>query len=53
MVHFIKTAAHPYLINLLNVEESPAQVHLFYEYVPLKLEPWVLGVSHDLTLQLL
>ena len=49
MVHFIKTIKHPYLVNLANTTEEPNACHLYYEYVPIKLESWLLAVNPDLT----
>ena len=48
MVHFIKSATHPFLVSLTRVQPQNPSVHLYYEYAPLKFEPWLLGVNEDL-----
>lgn len=52
MIHFIKSATHPYLVNLTRVHEESPTVHLYYEYAPFKLEPWLLAVNENLAIEL-
>jgi hypothetical protein len=44
MTHFLKVARHENLINLEQVVERKDEVSLFYEYVPFKLEKWIVTV---------
>jgi len=37
IIHSVKTARHPFLVNLLRVGETKETVKLFYEYVPFKV----------------
>ena len=50
MIHFIKTLSHPNLINLNSVSGGTDSFHLYYEYVPFKLESWVLGVNEEMAI---
>jgi hypothetical protein len=37
MVHLLKSASHPNLINLVATQSHAEIYHLYYEYAPLKL----------------
>ena len=52
MIHFVKTLSHPNLINLASVTGEAHSFHLYYEYVPFRLESWVLGVNEELAKEL-
>lgn len=48
MVHFLKAARHDNLVNLQKVMTTGDQVELHYEYVPFRLEKWVVDINEDL-----
>lgn len=45
MIHFLKVARHDNLVNLVKVLEDQNEIQLLYEYVPLRLERWLLDVN--------
>lgn len=45
MIHFLKVARHDNLVNLTQVLEDQNEIQLLYEYVPLRLERWLLDVN--------
>lgn len=45
MVHFLRAARHPSLVNLEKTLEGQDEVQLYYEYAPFKLEKWIATVN--------
>ena len=48
IIHFIKLSRNTHLVNLEKVMENEQEITLFYEYVPFRLEPWLLDINEEL-----
>lgn len=48
MIHFLKAARHDNLVNLEKALEEEDRIELFYEYVPFRLEKWLLDINEEL-----
>lgn len=48
MIHFLKAARHENLVNLEKALEEEDRIEVFYEYVPFRLEKWLLDINEDL-----
>jgi hypothetical protein len=45
MAYFLKAARHEHLVNVDRMLETKGYVELYYDYVPMRLEKWLLDVN--------
>ena len=48
IIHFMKVAKHAHLVNLERFNEGSDVFELYYEYVPFRMENWLLEVDSEL-----
>lgn len=48
MAYFLKAARHDHLVNVDRMLEGQDYVELYYDYVPMRLEKWLLDVNEEL-----